>query len=143
MNPSKCEEQRGRLTYRKNGRPCLLINGTEIFGAVAERLCAYEDSGYTIEELQKLREAQLWADAFAPRLTRERYEQICMAEIKGRLFILPPASEQDKQNVLDLYRDARHEWIHDPSVGLYGPNENEVALMDAIESALASGRSTT
>lgn len=36
----------GRLTYLQNGRPCVLVNGTEVFGPVAERLHAYEETGY-------------------------------------------------------------------------------------------------
>ena len=36
----------GRLTYLKYGRPCVLVNGTEVFGPVAERLHAYEETGY-------------------------------------------------------------------------------------------------
>ena len=36
----------GRLTYLKNGRPCVLVNGVEVFGPVAERLHAYEETGY-------------------------------------------------------------------------------------------------
>jgi hypothetical protein len=36
----------GRLTYLKNGRPCVLVNGAEVFGPVAERLHAYEETGY-------------------------------------------------------------------------------------------------
>ena len=36
----------GRLTYLKEGRPCVLVNGVEVFGPVAERLHAYEETGY-------------------------------------------------------------------------------------------------
>lgn len=44
----------GRLTYLKNGRPCLLINGVETFGAAAERLHAYEETGYEPGEVHDL-----------------------------------------------------------------------------------------
>ena len=44
----------GRLTYLKNGRPCLLINGSEYFGPVAERLHAYEETGYEPGEVHDL-----------------------------------------------------------------------------------------
>ena len=43
-----------RLTYLKNGRPCVLVNGTEVFGPVAERLHAYEETGYEPGEVHDL-----------------------------------------------------------------------------------------
>ena len=44
----------GRLTYLKNGRPCVLVNGVEVFGPVAERLHAYEETGYEPGEVHDL-----------------------------------------------------------------------------------------
>lgn len=105
MKALRCEKERVRITYRKNGQACFLHNGVEVTGRKAEHIAAYED-----------------------------------AEAQGRLLILPSVPDKDRRSVLDLYRDARKEWIHDPSVGLYGPNENETALMDAIEQVLEAGR---
>ena len=50
--------------------------------------------------------------------------------------VLPDVPDKDRQSVLDFLRECRADWIHDPSVGLFGPNEEEAALMDAIEAAL-------
>lgn len=44
----------GRFTYLKNGRPCVLVNGAEITGPVAERLHAYEETGYEPGEVHDL-----------------------------------------------------------------------------------------
>lgn len=44
----------GRLTYLKNGRPCVLVNGVEVFGPVAERLHAYEETGFEPGEVHDL-----------------------------------------------------------------------------------------
>ena len=101
-----------------------------------ERLAAYEDTGYTVEDLQKRKQDELWAHMFAPKITREQYEELCDAMNTGRMVILPAVSESSRANILDFYRECRQEWIHDPSVGLFGPNEDEEALMLAIEAAL-------
>ena len=109
---------------------------------VMGRLADYEDTGLTPEGVFAL---QTHPDhAYADYVKNmwdgiggmERMEIIAKAEREGRLCILPPASSQDKKNVFDLYHDARADWIQDLSVGLYGPNEEEVALMEAIEAAL-------
>lgn len=44
----------GRLTYLKEGRPCVLVNGAEITGPVAERLHAYEETGYEPGEVHEM-----------------------------------------------------------------------------------------
>lgn len=44
----------GRLTYLKEGRPCVRVNGAEITGPVAERLHAYEETGYEPGEVHDL-----------------------------------------------------------------------------------------
>lgn len=53
------------------------------------QLAKYEDTGFTPEELEKLKENILWSRAFAPRITKERFEEICSAESQGRLLVLP------------------------------------------------------
>ena len=53
------------------------------------QLAKYEDTGFTPEELEKLRENILWSRAFAPTVTKERFEEICSAESEGRLLVLP------------------------------------------------------
>lgn len=53
------------------------------------QLAKYEDTGFTPEELQTLKENILWSRAFAPTITKERFEEICLAESEGRLLVLP------------------------------------------------------
>lgn len=53
------------------------------------QLAKYEDTGFTPEELEKLKENILWSRAFAPTVTKERFEEICLAESEGRLLVLP------------------------------------------------------
>ena len=103
----------GRLTYLKYGRPCVLVNGTEVFGPVAERLHAYEETGYepcgvhdlsdrcakmALERGQRQLEVAL--DALSPEdrheLDYDTYGPLhrkigtwMKAESEGRLLVLP------------------------------------------------------
>lgn len=56
---------------------------------IAERLAEYEDTGLEPEEIKRIQDNIRWANAFAPTITRERYEEICVAERNGRLVVLP------------------------------------------------------
>ena len=155
-----------RLTFKDGkGRNTLLVNGQEYHGPIADRLAAYEDIEIEPNDMLifsldpeasakiaqtilnypvSLRNIADVAESMAPVLTLMGgdvpfYFNIRMwieAFIERRLMIMPPVKDEAKQSVLDLYRDARNEWIHDPSVGLYGPNEDEAALMDAVEKVL-------
>ena len=103
----------GRLTYLKNGRPCVLVNGVEVFGPVAERLHAYEETGYepcgvhdlsdrcakmALERGQRQLEVAL--DALSPEdrheLEHDTYGPLhrkigtwIKADSEGRLMVLP------------------------------------------------------
>lgn len=103
----------GRLTYLQNGRPCVLVNGTEVFGPVAERLHAYEETGYepggvhdlsdrcakmALERGQQQLEVAL--DALSPEdrheLEHDTYGPLhrkigtwMKADSEGRLLVLP------------------------------------------------------
>lgn len=59
------------------------------YNEILRRLAAYEDTGMSPEEIQKINDNIRWANAFAPTITRERYEEICFAERDGRLVALP------------------------------------------------------
>ena len=66
------------------------LNGCCLFGKdCCTQLAKYEDSGFTPEELQDIRDSILWSRAFSPRITRDRFEEIVQAESEGRLFVLP------------------------------------------------------
>ena len=99
----------GRLTYLKNGRPCVLVNGVEVFGPVAERLHAYEETGYepcgvhdlsdrcakmALERGQQQLEVAL--DALSPELEHNTYGPLhrkigtwMKADAYSRLIVLP------------------------------------------------------
>lgn len=62
--------------------------------------------------------------------------------IVARVFKMPNVSEKARQGVLDFIRECRADWVHDPSVGLYGPTEEETVLLNAIENALQGDEST-
>ena len=103
----------GRLTYLKNGRPCVLVNGTEVFGPVAERLHAYEETGYEPGGVHELsdrcaemalepgqRQLEVALDALSPEdrheLEHDAYGLLLRkigtwmkAESEGRLLVLP------------------------------------------------------
>ena len=103
----------GRLTYLKNGRPCVLVNGAEVFGPVAERLHAYEETGYEpcgVHELSDRcakmalergqRQLEVAFDALSPEdrheLEHDTYGPLhrkigtwMKADSEGRLLVLP------------------------------------------------------
>jgi len=103
----------GRLTYLKNGRPYVLVNGTEVFGPVAERLHAYEETGYEPGGVHELsdrcatmalelgqRKLEVLLDALSPedRHELEHYTYGPLhwkigtwikADYEGRLLVLP------------------------------------------------------
>lgn len=103
----------GRLTYLKEGRPCVLVNGTEVFGPVAERLHAYEETGYEpcgVHELSDRcakmalelgqRQLEVALDALSPEdrheLEHDTYGPLhrkigtwMKADSEGRLLVLP------------------------------------------------------
>lgn len=109
----------GRLTYLKNGRPCVLVNGAEVFGPVAERLHAYEETGYepcgvhdlsdrcakmALERGQRQLEVALALDALSPEdrheLEHNTYGPLhrkigtwMMADAEGRLLVLPCSAD--------------------------------------------------
>lgn len=143
MNPSKCKEPCRRLTFKDGrGRNTILINGQEHHGQIADRLAAFEEmmNRWAFRKIEDI-------DTLCRRVNKlggtDRMAEYQKADAEGRLIILPPVPDKDRQSVLDVYQDTRKEWIHDPSVGLFGPNENETALMEAIEKALAGGRAGT
>ena len=103
----------GRLTYLKEGRPCVLVNGAEITGPVAERLHAYEETGYEpcdvhdlSDRLDRLllergqRQLEVALDALSPEerheLEHDTYGPLhrkigtwIKADSEGRLLVLP------------------------------------------------------
>lgn len=103
----------GRLTYLKNGRPCVLVNGVEVFGPVAERLHAYEETGYEpcgVHDLSDRcakmalergqRQLEVAFDALSPEdrheLEHDTYGPLhrkigtwMKADAEGRLLVLP------------------------------------------------------
>ena len=89
----------GRLTYLKNGRPCVLINGAEITGPVAEHLHAYEETGYEPCEVHDLadrigkyhlvRGQQNLEAAHAALQNVAEASELAAASIEGRVVILP------------------------------------------------------
>lgn len=73
-----------RYTTWSDGHGCGLF-GKDCYTQLAK----YEDSGFTPEELQDVRDSILWSRAFGPEMTKQRFEEICSAESDGRLLILP------------------------------------------------------
>lgn len=89
--------------------------------------CLWEGPG-TIEGLI----ATLYTVAWAISELRHRLKEYEDADEKKLLIRLPDVPDRDREGVRDLICDAKAEWTHDPSVGLYGPSEYEDAVLRAI-----------
>lgn len=76
--------------------------------------------------------ATLYTTAWAFAEIRARLKQYEDEDERGLLIHLPDVPDRDRESIRDLLADAKAEWIHDPSVGLYGPNEDEEALLTAL-----------
>ncbi len=102
---------------------------------IADKLAAYEDmmERWAFREIEEIDRLCRRVNALGGT---DRMAKYYKAEEQGILIVLPDVPEKDRQSVLDFLRECRADWIHDPSVGLFGPNEEEAALMDAIEAAL-------
>ena len=59
-----------------------------------------------------------------------------MHRIEGRLIFVPKVPDRDMKNVRDFIIESIGEWVDDPSVGLFGPNENEQLILKAIVDGL-------
>jgi len=105
------------------------IDGTVDDLALGEDItdCLF-DGPETIEGLI----ATLYTAVWALSMLRHRLKEYEDADEDGRLIHIPDVPDKDREGVRDLICDARAEWNHDPSVGLYGPNEDEEALLCAI-----------
>lgn len=126
-----------RLTEWR-GEHAAIVNHRENY---IDRLAAYEDTGLEPEEIVQQSEKLKLID-FNQRIKSDRLAEIAKAEYEGRLLVLPNVPEKDRLSILDFLHDCRSEWIHDPSVGLFGPNDNETALMDAIDAALEGNKTS-
>lgn len=136
-----------RYTYQAGGKWRIRIGDTEHSGQWVDRLAAYEDTGLEPEELGKLAvkmEAALPYKAFfedlvdgqklSEALSHIRY--LALADKEGRCVVLPKADRSSYISIADLLSDDLTDWIHDPSVGLYGPNGEEAAIMRCFITAL-------
>ena len=59
-----------------------------------------------------------------------------MHRIEGRLIFVPKVPDRDMKNVRDFIIESIGEWVDDPSVGLFGPNDNEKLILKAIVDGL-------
>ena len=55
---------------------------------------------------------------------------------ENKALTLPSVSDRDRQSMYDFLHDCFAEWVNDPAAGLYGMNEGEAALANAIMDAL-------
>ena len=73
-----------RLTHHVNDE----VTTNVLMSDILYRLAEYEDTGFSVQELNSLRERKLKADKFESHVTEERYKEIFEAEREGRLIIL-------------------------------------------------------
>lgn len=66
----------------------------------------------------------------------DRLRELAQADREGRCVVLPKADRSSYISIADLLSDDLTDWIHDPSVGLYGPNGEEAAIMRCFITAL-------
>ena len=66
----------------------------------------------------------------------EELREMVQAKREGRCVVLPKADRSSYISIADLLSDDLTDWIHDPSVGLYGPNGEEAAIMRCFITAL-------
>ena len=65
-----------------------------------------------------------------------RLRELAQADREGRCVVLPKADRSNYESIAELLSDNLTDWIHDPSVGLYGPNGEEAAIMQCFITAL-------
>ena len=113
-----------------------------ILDKIVDRLAAYEDTGLEPEDLRLAFDEYLmrvlfedWKDK--PQcVTADRLRELAQADGEGRCVVLPKADRSSYISIADLLSDDLTDWIHDPSVGLYGPNGEEAAIMRCFITAL-------
>lgn len=131
-----------RYTYFDGGKWRMRIGDTEYSGKAIDRLAAYEDTGLEPEDLRLAFDEYLmrvlfedWKDK--PQcVTADRLRELAQADREGRCVVLPKADRSSYISIADLLSDDLTDWIHDPSVGLYGPNGEEAAIMRCFITAL-------
>lgn len=103
-----------------------------------EKLAAYEDTGLEPEDFKRAfnEDAVLKLAGQALNITPDRLRELAQADREGRCVVLPKADRSSYISIADLLSDDLTDWIHDPSVGLYGPNGEEAAIMRCFITAL-------
>ena len=91
----------------------------------------YTDENFTEKMLSK------WNRRAAP----ESEAGVADTNVGNKPLTLPGVPERDRQSMYDFLHDCFAEWVHDPAVGLYGMNDGEAALANAIMDALKPERS--
>lgn len=83
-----------RLTHHINDE----VTTNAFMGDVLYQLARYEDTGFSVEELEYLREKKLKVDVSVPYVTAEISEEICLAEndAETRLMSLELEKKQDE-----------------------------------------------
>ena len=115
-----------------------------ISGSIDEavlKLAAYEDTGFEPQEIKSL-QAEWQANLKVLESYRElgvpvdRLRELAQADREGRCVVLPKADRSNYESIAELLSDNLTDWIHDPSVGLYGPNGEEAAIIQCFITAL-------
>ena len=150
----------GRLTYLKNGRPCVLVNGAEITGPVAERLHAYEETGFEPGEVHDLADRigkfhldrgrqNLEAAHDALQKVAEASE-LAAASLDGRVVILPTPvggvmyapwtdPEEGVEGIDELPVNAIKIWTGEQDYDLEDVGRYIFTTREAAEAALKGG----
>lgn len=83
-----------RLTHHINDE----VTTNAFMGDVLYQLARYEDTGFSVEELEYLREKKLKVDVSVPYVTAESYEEMCLAEndAETRLISLELEKKKDE-----------------------------------------------
>lgn len=112
----------------------------KFMGNAIDRLAAYEDTGLEPEAVEHLKLASM-GKAIAEikefdGIPIDRLRELAQADKEGRCVVLPKADISNYKSIAGLLSDDLTDWTHDPSVGLYGPNGEEAAIMRCFITAL-------
>lgn len=100
----------------------------------AQRLDAYESTGMEPENIGALQEE---LNQYKKLGDLDRLREIVQADREGRCVVLPLVERECVDKFLDDLKDVFSEWgYEDASVGLFGMNESEKQLAEAIIAAL-------
>lgn len=153
------EKSLDMVWMKSQERPNLILEPCEVSShdvkLLLNRLAEYEDTGLTPEEMSAVKLFAASADNDKSRRLLElskaeaegrvvvlpepcndidwiHFVQLAYLDSKGRIIELPDAPNEDRKSIHDALCDYMAEWIHDPSVGLFGPDEGEAHIMQAL-----------